>query len=153
MMIRLHSWDMGWNQNLRWIDNFPNIKLDLGVQEIQKLMIGSRLVVHTYNSTGILQTLALGVPSILFYDLKSMPLREEAIPYFNELKKVGIFHTNVESAAVHVDEIWEDVDLWWNSYEVKAAVTNFNNQYCYQSDNITNSIKNIIQENSNGQLP
>ena len=146
MLVRLSSWDQGWEQSLRWADNFPNTKLELGKNKINDLMLKSRLVVHTYNSTGILESLAMEIPSILFYDLKNMPLRESAAPYFEELKRVGIFHDSPESAAAHVDAIWEDVDSWWRSPEVKMAVANFNEQYCFIADNISNSVEAVLRE-------
>ena len=106
----------------------------------------SRIVVQTYNSTGILETLALGIPSVLFFDLKVTPLRESAVPYYAELKRVGIFHDTPESAAAHVNAIWDNVDAWWTSYEVQEVVANFSKQYCHLPENILDSVENVLRD-------
>jgi putative transferase (TIGR04331 family) len=146
MLVRLHSIDYGWEQPLRWRARFPKVKLDLGLRMIYDLMKESRIVVHTYNSTGIMETLALGIPSVLFIDLKVTPLRETAVPYYAELKRVGIFHDTPESAAAHVNAIWDNVDAWWTSYEVQEVVANFSKQYCHLPENILDSVENVLRD-------
>ena len=146
MVVRLTNWDQGWSQPLRWKDKFPDVKLELQNRDIYKLISESRIVVHTYNSTGILETLSMGIPCIIFYDLKNMPLRDSAIPYFEELKQVGIFHDNPISAAAHIDSIWNNVDLWWTSNKVQKAVLNFNKRYCHNVKSISSTIKSILKE-------
>ncbi len=146
MIVRLSSWDRGWEQSLRWSDRFPKVQLDCGVQGIYELMEKSRIVVQTYNSTGILETLALGIPTVLFCDFKITPLRETAIPYYNELKRVGIFHDTPESAAEHVNAIWIDVNAWWTNIEVQEVLAQFKKQYCYRPDNILDTIEATLSE-------
>ena len=146
MVVRLNNWDKGWAQPLRWKDKFPDVKLELEDRDIFKLMSESRIVVHTYNSTGILESLAMGIPCILFYDLKNIPLRDSAIPYFEELRQVGILHDNPISAAAHIDNVWNNVDLWWTSDKVQKAVLNFNKRYCHNVDSISSRIKSILKE-------
>lgn len=146
MLVRLSSWDKGWGQPLRWRDRFPTVELNLGGAKIYDLMKESRIVVQTYNSTGILETLQLGIPSILFCDFKVMPLRNTAIPYYAELKRVGIFHDTPESAAAHVNAIWGDVDAWWNSAEVQEVALRFTKQYCHRPDNILDRIETVLRD-------
>lgn len=146
MLVRLSSWDNGWEQSLRWGDRFPNVQLDSGCQGIYELFDNSRIVVQTYNSTGILETLALGIPTILFCDLKVMPLRESAVPYYDELKRVGIFHDTPESAALHVNAVWDDVDAWWASPEVQGVVASFTKQYCHISEDLLVRVEATLRE-------
>ena len=146
MLVRLHSIDHGWEQPLRWRDRFPEVKLDLGLRKIHDLMKESRIVVQTYNSTGILETLALGIPTVIFIDLKVTPLRETAAPHYAELKRVNIFHVTPESAAAHVNAIWDNVDVWWTSDEVQEVVANFSKQYCKQPENILDSVENVLRD-------
>ena len=68
LVIRLHTNDNGWEQHLRWRDRFPGVKLDHGNRKIYDLLRESRIVVLTYNSTGILETLSLGIPTVIFFD-------------------------------------------------------------------------------------
>jgi putative transferase (TIGR04331 family) len=146
MLVRLHSIDHGWEQPLRWRDRFPEVKLDLGLRKIHDLMKESRIVVQTYNSTGILETLALGIPTVIFIDLKVTPLRETAAPHYAELKRVNIFHVTPESAAIHINTIWDDVDEWWNNAEVQEVVNNFTKEFCHQPNNILDRIETVLRD-------
>lgn len=145
MLVRLTSWERGWCQAMRWGDRFPAVELELGRRRIRDLMNESRLVVLSYNSTGILETLASGIPSVLFVDLKAAPLRDSAIPYYAELKRVGIFHDTPESAALHVNRVWDDVDAWWTSADVQEAVARFTKQYCGRPDDLLDRIEEVLR--------
>lgn len=146
LLVRLTSWERGWNQSMRWGDRFPTVALELGRRKIHDLMKESRIVVLSYNSTGILETLASGIPSVLFVDLKVAPLRDAAIPYFDELKRVGIFHDTPESAALHVNRIWNDVNEWWTSAEVQTVLSQFTSQYCHRPDNLLDRVEMVLRD-------
>ena len=51
-------------------------------------------------------------------------------PIFNELEKVGIFHKSPNSAANHINEVWDNIDKWWNSPKVIFVLSKFKDQYC-----------------------
>ena len=51
---------------LRWKDFDPAVKVDTGEVDIRDLISRSRLVVHSYDSTGILETLNLNIPTLAF---------------------------------------------------------------------------------------
>jgi putative transferase (TIGR04331 family) len=144
--VRLALSDQGQGAFLRWHERFPNIQVDVGLNKITNLMQEARLVVLTYNQTGMLESLASGIPTILFCDLKVTPLCEMAIPYYAELKGVGIFHDTPESAALHVNMVWSDVDAWWCRVDVQDAVTHFTNEYCRRSKNILDGIENVLRD-------
>jgi putative transferase (TIGR04331 family) len=146
LLVRLASKDYGWGQNLRWDERFPEVELDQGRANIFDLMKKSRIVVSTYNSTGILETLAQGIPSVLFCDLETAPLRETAIPYYAELKRVGIFHETPESAAEHVNVVWDDVDAWWASSDVQEVVASFTKQYCKRPNDIVSLLESSLRD-------
>jgi putative transferase (TIGR04331 family) len=48
-------------------------------------------------------------------------IRDEAKPIFVKLAEVGIFHENPASLAKHISEIWDNVDVWWESRDVVEA--------------------------------
>lgn len=145
LLVRLTPWDDGWCASSRWLDRFPSVNIDSGHKKIYGLMKKSRIVVLTYNQTGILETLSMRIPSILFCSLETAPLRESAIPFYAELKRVGILHDNPESAADHVNKVWDDVNAWWMNDDVQSVVTNFTNHYCHRPRNIVHRVKTILQ--------
>lgn len=129
-LVRLLPSELGWNLQERWRDRFPGISLDPGFADIYKLMRTSRLVAFNYNQTGFLETLAMGIPTILLCDFRKYPLKEEAIPFYDALQKVGICHATPESAANHINAVWDNVDAWWTMAEVQEALSMFRCQYC-----------------------
>ena len=107
----------------------PGVKVDSGQQNIRNLIKKSRLFISTYNATTYLESMAWNVPTIIFWDENCWELKEEAKPYFELLKSVGIFHNSPESAAKHMTNIWDNVDDWWLSDSVQSARVTFCNQF------------------------
>ena len=66
--------------------------------------------------------------------------------YFEELQRVKVFHINSESAAKHIENIWPDINNWWESYEVKKAIKSFKENYCFRPKSITNSLLKEINQ-------
>lgn len=150
-LARLSPADNGRCQSMRWHDRFPNIKLDPGRRNIYGLIKEARVVVLTYNQTAILETLALGIPSVLFCDLNVTPLRDSAVPYFDALRRVGIFHDTPESAAAHVNKVWDDVDAWWTSADVQEVLACFKRQYCHHPESILDCVESVLRDATSHQ--
>ena len=88
----------------------------------------SRLCVGTYHSTTDLETLAINYPTITYFNPELNEFRDSAQTYFDELQRVGIFHTTPETAAKKVNEVYEDPLLWWNSKDVQDV----RERFCYR---------------------
>ncbi|MDO8291962.1 MAG: LIC12162 family protein [Gallionella sp.] len=121
--VRLYSAYLyaNWSEDTMWKDRFPRIQLDDGTAPISEQIRRSRLTVFSYESTGVLESLAGNIPMLLFYDSKNWPLRLQAQPYYHRLMEAGIFHETPESAAEKVNEIWDDVQGWWAQDKVQEA--------------------------------
>ena len=113
---------------------------------MESLIIGSRLYVSTYNATTYLESLTMNIPTIIFWNHNHWEIRESAKPYFEKMKKVGIFHDNPVSAARQINSVWDDVDKWWSSNEVSEVVKIFCNRF---SKIYKNPLKKIIKEIKN----
>jgi putative transferase (TIGR04331 family) len=85
------------------------------------LVDDSRLVVHSYDSTGILETLALNIPTMCFWHGGLDHLLASAKPYYEHLRAVGILLDTPEQAAEMVVSRWSDVSQWWESGAVQQA--------------------------------
>lgn len=129
--IRLHpDFDrLGWCETLRWKDAAPDLPLNAGRVPIAKLIGRSRLVIHSYDSTGILECLALNVPMIAFWQNGLDHLRDNAKPFYQMLIDAGIVYLDARSAAAKVSEIYSDVDAWWATENVQNARRKFCSQY------------------------
>lgn len=131
LLIRLYSHDYGCSQKLRWQAHFPSINLDEGVQPMAVLMKNTRLFISTYNATTYLESMSLNFPTIMFWNPKHWELRDSALPYFEKLKSVGIFHATPESAASQMAAVWDDVSGWWQSAVVQSVRQEFCERYAH----------------------
>ena len=129
VVIRSNRLDFDWGLASRFKDEVPEVTVDLGIQDIRKLIKKSRLYISTYNATTFLESLAWNVPTIIFWNEKHFELSDDAQPYFQLLKSVGIFHNSPQAAAKHMTYIWDNVDDWWLSDSVQNARMVFCNQF------------------------
>ncbi len=148
LLVRLHP---GYAINsgegdLRWLNYNPDIKLDLGQVPIRKLWSKSKLMVHSYDSTGLLETLEADRPTIAFWQDGLNHLVDEAIPYYQLLISAGIVHLTPESAAAKINDIWADVDKWWASHEIQNAREIFCEKYARTSKKPVRQLKKLLLE-------
>ena len=68
----------------------------------------------------------------------------QSIPYFELLEEVGIFHKTPESAAKKVNDVWNDIDKWWNGKLIQTARVKFCNAYARTPSNPLKLLKNMI---------
>jgi putative transferase (TIGR04331 family) len=128
----------------RWHDVDPSLVIDKGSTDIKKLIAQSRLVVHGYDSTGILEALALNIPCIAFWRDGFDHLNDFAKPYYQILVEAGIVHLSPESAAQHVDKVWSDVEEWWWQKDVQDARSKFTSFFAKPSKNPVKELKKIF---------
>lgn len=128
----------------RWRDFDPRLRIELGVLPIQRLVDQSRLIIHSYDSTGILETLSQNIPTMAFWQNNFDHLRESAKPYYQVLVDAGIVHLSPGSLAMQVNEIWDDVEGWWTKISVQEARLQFCNRYARTSQNPACDLKSIF---------
>ena len=108
----------------------------------------SNLVVHNYLGTAFLETLALDVPTICFYDKGAYKFRRNDL--FEMIEEAGIIHKSSKSAAGFVIGLDDKVADWWNSKKLKDVKTKFLSEYCnFSSDWILSWEKELFQLQSN----
>ena len=97
------------------------VEVDLGSVGLNETLSRNRMSVVTYNETTIPTNLLVGYPTVAMWDRSYVRLTSTAAIIYNELFKAKILHYTPESAAQHIADIWENVDLWWTSGEVLQA--------------------------------
>lgn len=146
LFVRLHAGYryLTWDEETRWHTFDPTLKIDTGGTAIQNLIEDSRLIVHSYDSTGILETLSQNIPTLAFWQNDFDHLRESAKPYYKLLVDAGIVHLSADSVAHKVNEIWDDVDGWWRQSEVQEARKIFCDRYARASINPVLDLKMLL---------
>jgi putative transferase (TIGR04331 family) len=79
--------------------------------------------------------MAYNIPTLLIISSELWAIREEAIPYFQELERVGILLYKPKEAVVKVEEVFDDLAAWWSSTEVQSIREKFVNNYAFGSKN------------------
>ncbi|AOP33695.1 transferase [Leptospira tipperaryensis] len=150
VIVRLHnsSKHFEWFDKERWKEKFPTVQIDPNHLKLQDLIAKSRLVVHSYDSTGILETLSLNIPTLCFWRNDLSHLVEEAIPYYERLKEVGIFHSSHASTAEFITSQWDSIEVWWQSEEVQSVRSLFCNRYARKVPNSISTLKKILVDAS-----
>ena len=95
----------------------------------------ARLVIHNYLGTSWLETLAMNIPTVCFYDPSMYQPRASAQPFVEALARVGVIHYSGKDAAKFVNSLHGDPSAWWRSAEVQEAREAFVARYANFSDN------------------
>jgi putative transferase (TIGR04331 family) len=146
LTVRLHAGHRyaNWSEEVRWQTFDPSLKIDTGGGVIKDLIAKSRIVIHSYDSTGILETLSLNIPTLVFWQNGFDHLRDSAKPYYKLLVDAGIVNLTPETAAHKVNDVWDDVDGWWRQSKVQDARKQFCDRYARVSRYPVRELKNIL---------
>lgn len=127
LLIRPYPWDYGWGFLDKLKRAAPNAKYDTGNRRPTpfKRYAQSRLVVHNYLGASWLETLALNIPTVCFFDPNTYEFRRAAKPYIEDLERVGILHHSGKEAAHFVCDTWKDIETWWQQPDVQKARSAF----------------------------
>ena len=133
-LFRMAAPDYGCGQEDRWKDKKNQLVIvveDSSSRPLTDSISESRLVVSTYNATTFLETMAMDVPTVVFWNPEHWELRGTAKSYFDDLRDVGILHYSSESASRHVNNVWLDVGAWWKSEAVQKVRRKFCLRYSH----------------------
>ncbi len=152
-VVRLYSNkeknDYGWKVKERWTERFPRVKIEEQISPLHLSARKSRIFISTYNATTYNESLAANIPSVIFWDPRYWECAEYAKKDFEELKSVGIFHDSPESAASHVNLIWDNVADWWYSPSVQEARNCFCRKYARRDSGLEKRLATALKEASN----
>ena len=123
--------DYGWDQKNRWLDIFPDVKLDYGSCSLSKEVRRSRILISTYNASTYLESLAANIPTIIFWDKDLWPVPKECEVDFKKLNNVGIFFDSPIEAADQINKIWDNVNSWWKNQYLQDVRKQFCLKYSY----------------------
>jgi putative transferase (TIGR04331 family) len=146
-IVRFHPYSLrnGENGLINDIGNLAVNHVNFGDSNIRPLIKRSRVVVHAYDSTGILETLSQNIPTMAFWHKESSPKVKSAEMYYRILEEVGIIHYNSESAANFLNSNFEKIDEWWLSDKVQYARQYFCNEYARTNNNPVGTLTRILK--------
>ena len=148
LLVRLYREDYGWDQVKRWQDRCPDVLLDdaQGPSTMVDLLPQARVMIATYNSTTFLESFAMDVPTIIFWNPSHWELRETATPVYESLVEAEILHYSPTSAANKLSNIWNDVDSWWSSEPITIVRKGFCNSYNQSPPDLVSRVTHALKE-------
>jgi hypothetical protein len=147
LTVRLHRayTSLSWCDEQRWHDRWPEVAVDTGSGPIRKIIARSRLVVHSYDSAGILENLALNIPMMCYWYGGLRHLLPSAKPYYEMLKSTGILHDTPESIAAMITAHWDNLGEWWESSKVRTARSAFCAQFARTAERPVQALSKLLQ--------
>jgi putative transferase (TIGR04331 family) len=146
LTVRLHGEfrQHRWHEDQRWAESAPDVRLETGRAPIAELIAESQLVVHSYDSTGILETLALDIPTMCFWHGGLSHLNSYSRPYYELLRQAGILLETPEAAAAAVAKHFGDLSGWWRSDAVDCARREFCARYARTDPTPVATLRRIL---------
>jgi putative transferase (TIGR04331 family) len=119
--------DLGWCLRERFAERLGTTKL-CTEPRLDRVLKSARIVVCTYPQTTFSQAMTCGVPALLVYPKHLW----ETVPRFDALlealQAAQLLFSDPESAAAHINHIWSQPHVWWNSRTVRAARSRFEDE-------------------------
>ena len=139
LLIRTYPQNLyGWDTNGRISNKFNDCFFDDFSKPFDQMLRRARVFLTSGAHTTYLEALAANKPTVIFLSDKVVRFHPDAQPYFERLQDVNILHYSPESAAKHLNAVYDDVDEWWDSDEVQETRIAFVNQYARSSSNWQN---------------
>jgi hypothetical protein len=65
------------------------------------------------------------------------------------MEQSGILHFSAESAAEHINSVWDKVDEWWQSEPVRDSITKFSYLFNQTVNDPNSFLQLVISGNAN----
>lgn len=136
LIVRMHaeSKNFEFGEKDFWQTLDPGLVLDDGTSNISQLWSRSRLIIHSYDSTGFLECLAANIPCAAFWRNGLKHTMSESKPKYELLIRSGILHLSASEAAHHVNQHWHNIGAWWHQDKTQSARMEFVNMYARVSN-------------------
>ncbi len=145
ILIRLHSASEIFRKDdySEWKKYNPNIRIDRGrgYTNQSKLYKNARAIVHCYDSTGILETLSANIPTFAYFQ-NLEHLNFETRNDYKELVNAEILHFSSNSLARKINEVYENIEEWWNEGARQKTLNFFVSKY---ANNRNKTLKNLVR--------
>ncbi|WP_186647700.1 LIC12162 family transferase [Fluviispira vulneris] len=131
LIIRLFPEDSVWDIQQRLCDKLKKINIirNNNPEDFKEKLAECRLFISDNMNTTFIQSLSLNKPTIIFWNCDHWVISKYSESYFKLLHEAGIFHSNPESAASKINEVFDYLEDWWYSEKVQYAVKIFIEQF------------------------
>ena len=129
LLIRPYPHEGPWGIREAMKEAAPLASFDAGHKRPFHSFAESHMVVHSYLSTGWLETISLNIPTVCFYDPNFYSFRPSAQYWIDKLERIGVLHRSGQAAAKFISNLGDDPQGWWNGHDVRVVIEGFRAQY------------------------
>ena len=140
LIVRMHKDDI--NLKLNKFDSA--LKIDDGNAKLTKLISKSRLVIFSYDSTGLLENFSQNIPTLIFFQNHLDDLVDTEKEHYKLLADAGLLHFTLETLSKKIESTWDDINAWWFQEYIQNARKYFCDRYARTSTNPLNDLKEIL---------
>lgn len=80
------------------------------------------MAICAYPSTPFSESINLNIPSIFFFNKKTWNIHDKFKGLLNDMENENLFFYNADRASKHINNIWDNVDVWWNKNSVQKVI-------------------------------
>ena len=125
---------------LYWLNNYAlhksyknkiknlNITIDEGTKPIKSLLKDTRLTFFNFDSTGILENLALNIPTFCYWENTFGFINPKFVDVYKLLIKAKILFEDSDDLVKHIEKNWLDVNRWWMNTNTQNYIKEFNSK-------------------------
>jgi putative transferase (TIGR04331 family) len=106
----------------------------------------SKIIVCTYPETTVFEAIYSKIPTILLYKKEYWELHPEFDDLVKKMKLANIIFSDPVSASSHINRIWNDPRLWWDSPTVIDVRKEFFDQCGRVDDNWLDQWSDFFKE-------
>ena len=144
--VRLHKSfeSFTWSELDRLHEFDPKLKVNTGWLPMDEAVARSRLLIFSYDSSGIQEALSQNIPVVAFWRSGLDYFRDSAKPFIRALMDAGLFHASPESAARQINEVSGDIQGWWQQGKIQATRKAFCDEYARTSLTPVADLKRVL---------
>ena len=138
IIFRQGPFNDNWGFKHKFINNFGE-KYISKKKKLEHDFSNSKIIINTAMQTTFFETMKVGLPTIILLKNDLWNLSKDLIVFYNKLKSNNVIFTNYVDAVKHLNTIWENPLVWWNSEELLKLRNEFFKICCLESQNNLNS--------------
>ena len=107
-----------------------DVEIDKGKKDSNKLSDQAKLCIFNYDSTGFLENTCKNLPSIMLLGENYLNfINDDFEKKYESLISNKLIFLKEENLAIHINNIWDFIDAWWESKDIQNSLKQFNYQF------------------------
>ncbi len=86
-----------------------------------------RILIIDHPGTTFSIAMVANIPTICFWNKQHWPMSKQSLPFFEEMRRIGILFNSGKAAASKTNTVWNDVQNWWS----KSNIQNLRKDFCH----------------------